>query len=200
MSNNCQQGTSLPTLQEEQCNGEYQSDSCTIHSQAITYLDLPPNSSVNIIIQKLILNQMYQDELIANLTTLVNNPTDTRPYKTYSAILTQVGTSTPTVSILENTLGNIVWSRIDYGRYRGTLTGAFVSGKVFCPPYSSNFGDGGIGSVFLPVSLNGIPQTGWVNVYFSEENYVEIDVYNMEDYAELSSVLSDLPIEIRVYN
>lgn len=50
--------------------------------------------------------------------------------KTYKALLTQSGTSAPTAVVLENTLGDIVWTRNDTGYYFGTLLGAFTSGKT----------------------------------------------------------------------
>lgn len=45
----------------------------------------------------------------------------------WDGILNQTFPSDPTVSILENTLGDIVWTRISNGYYRGTLTGAFTN-------------------------------------------------------------------------
>jgi hypothetical protein len=44
-----------------------------------------------------------------------------RPYKVYTALLTQTGTDAPSVSILENTLGGgVVWSRYSAGVYIAT--------------------------------------------------------------------------------
>ena len=55
-----------------------------------------------------------------------------RPYKSYVAILTQTGTAAPTVAtVLDNTLGGtIVWTRTAAGNYTGTLTGAFTASKT----------------------------------------------------------------------
>lgn len=50
----------------------------------------------------------------------------------YAALLTQYGTGDPTAIVLENTVGSIVWTREYQGRYHGTLSGAFASGKTFC--------------------------------------------------------------------
>lgn len=71
--NNCYTGTDVPPLEEEDCQGNYTSSNCVINPNAITYLNLPANSSVTTIISALILNQMYQDELIAQLTTRIEN-------------------------------------------------------------------------------------------------------------------------------
>lgn len=53
-----------------------------------------------------------------------------RPYKVYTATLNQSGTSTPTSNILENSIGNIVWTRVTNGIYWGTLVGAFPENKT----------------------------------------------------------------------
>lgn len=52
-------------------------------------------------------------------------------YQVYTALISQSGTSAPTETELENTLGsNITWARTGAGTYTGTLTGAFTSGKT----------------------------------------------------------------------
>ena len=53
------------------------------------------------------------------------------PYKVYTAILSQNGTGAPSANILENTIGNIVWSYSSAGSYLATLAGAFTSQKTF---------------------------------------------------------------------
>lgn len=53
-----------------------------------------------------------------------------KPYKVYTALLTQSGTSAPTATVLENTIGSIVWSRTSTGYYKATLTGAFTVNKT----------------------------------------------------------------------
>lgn len=52
------------------------------------------------------------------------------PYKVYSAKFTQSGTSAPTVTVLENTIGDIVWTRTAVGKYIGTLANAFGATTV----------------------------------------------------------------------
>lgn len=50
-----------------------------------------------------------------------------RPYKVYTALLTQSGTFAPVATVLENTLGGtVVWSRNNEGKYSATLAGAFT--------------------------------------------------------------------------
>lgn len=56
---------------------------------------------------------------------------DYRPYKVYTALLTQASTAAPVATVLENTLSAaIVWARTGAGAYTGTLTGAFTSAKT----------------------------------------------------------------------
>ena len=50
--------------------------------------------------------------------------------KTYKALVSQAGTAAPTVTILQNTLGDIVWTRFGAGIYIGTLNGAFPTEKT----------------------------------------------------------------------
>jgi hypothetical protein len=46
-------------------------------------------------------------------------------YKKYIATISQTGILDPTVTVLENTIGDIVWTRFAVGNYAGTLIGAF---------------------------------------------------------------------------
>ncbi|MBI4929923.1 MAG: collagen-like protein [Bacteroidetes bacterium] len=57
-------------------------------------------------------------------------------YQIYSALLTQSGTNPPVVTVLENTIGNIVWTRVQLSgavEYVGTLAGAFPANKTWYP-------------------------------------------------------------------
>jgi len=57
---------------------------------------------------------------------------DTRPYKVYSALLTQTGTAAPVATVLENNLGaTIVWTRDAGGEYAATASSAvFTENKT----------------------------------------------------------------------
>jgi len=56
---------------------------------------------------------------------------DPRPYKVYTALLTQSGTNAPVATVLENTLGAVpVWSRTAAGTYGVTLTNGFTITKT----------------------------------------------------------------------
>jgi hypothetical protein len=52
--------------------------------------------------------------------------------KVYRALLTQTGTAAPVPVILENTIGDIVWTRTSAGVYLGTLANGFPNGKTMC--------------------------------------------------------------------
>lgn len=65
-------------------------------------------------------NVTINDDLIVTGTNNI------RPYKVYTASLSQNGTSAPTATVHQNTLsGSITWSRISIGHYRATLVGEF---------------------------------------------------------------------------
>lgn len=65
---------------------------------------------------------------------------DGRPYKVYTALLSQGGTGNPTAIVFENTLGaTITWDRATSGNYRGYLSsGVLTLGKVYA---TANIGD-----------------------------------------------------------
>jgi len=51
--------------------------------------------------------------------------------KEYVALLTQTGTDAPVATVLKNTLGGtIVWTYSNFGRYIGTLAGAFTANTI----------------------------------------------------------------------
>lgn len=72
-------------------------------------------------------------ELADRLTALEGAPGGT-PVKIYRANITQAGTDAPIViDLLENSVGAVVWTYVQLGAFRLTLTGAFLAGKVFSP-------------------------------------------------------------------
>jgi len=50
-----------------------------------------------------------------------------RGYKVYTALITQTGENAPVATVLENTIGNLIWTRSSAGSYDLTLVGAFPS-------------------------------------------------------------------------
>lgn len=58
---------------------------------------------------------------------MVNNKDSVKIYK---VLITQTGTNAPTVKILQNTLGEIIWTRNIAGDYIGTGTGLFIAAET----------------------------------------------------------------------
>lgn len=105
-----------------------------------------------------------------------------RPYKVYSALLNQNGINDPTAIVLENTIGNIVWTRDSGGVYFGTLTGAFTADKTFfiITPNSAGVDN----SIFT--------------IQYQTTDYFALSTSDGVSY--LDGLLINTPVEIRVYN
>jgi len=105
-----------------------------------------------------------------------------RPYKVYAALISQVGTSAPTVKILENTIGSIVWTRINVGEYNGTLTGVFTANKSSVSLTSNNqstsLSGGASASTNFVAIFSQALITGVLTDGVMLDSYVEIRVYN----------------------
>jgi len=103
-----------------------------------------------------------------------------KPYKVYVAKMTQSGTGAPTAVVMENTIGNIVWSRNGAGDYVGTLAGAFsTTDKLW--------------------AIVGRPSnTRTATVFYNTANSISL-IVQADAGAGADSSLSDTPIEIRVY-
>jgi hypothetical protein len=70
---------------------------------------------------------LEQDGMVVpNLTVIDSiNGAPVVNYKRYIALISQTGILDPVATVLENTIGDIVWTRAAVGDYLGTLTGAF---------------------------------------------------------------------------
>ena len=64
------------------------------------------------------------------------------PYRAYAALITQSGTSTPTATVLENSIGDISITRVGEGQYYFNLVNGFPEGKtsIICGPADSGYG------------------------------------------------------------
>lgn len=106
------------------------------------------------------------------------------PYTVYVALLNQSGTAAPVATVLQNTLGGtVVWNRTVAGQYLGTLAAAFPAGKTFITTPA--------GFAYLDVNGSGAMAT--------RNSASAILVASQDSGAPSDSILSDLPIEIRVY-
>jgi hypothetical protein len=100
--------------------------------------------------------------------------------KKYVALLTQTGTSAPTATVLDNTLGGtLVWSYDGVGSYIGTLTGAFTSNKT-------------------AVLISGVYK-GSASGLRKTDNTVQITTTATSTNTEANALLDSTTIEIKVY-
>lgn len=114
---------------------------------------------------------------------IIESPNPWLKYKVYTALISQSGTSDPTATILDNTIGSIVWTRVSDGFYRGTLSGAFTTDKTW-PMINTN--------IFAKTE----GQAKFVLA--GTQNYVEI--YTSDTTGALADDrLNGTSIEIRVY-
>ena len=125
--------------------------------------------------------------LIENLTNSVealeNAPTvDSRPYKVYTALLTQEGTDAPVATVLENTLGeDIIWTRDSSGSYYGdTIGNVFTFNKTF-----------------TTITNKKIQNLQFISMQSETQVYVEQIIRTTSVYQDY---MVEIPIEIRVYN
>jgi hypothetical protein len=97
-------------------------------------------------------------------------------------LISQITTAAPTVIELENTIGPIVWTRINTGVYYGTLTGAFTASKTY-------------------VMLNNVQRDSIVMATRRDANTIEINTTNLHSpiAAHHDSHLTNNTLEIRVY-
>ncbi len=103
-------------------------------------------------------------------------------YKVYSAVISQTDTNAPVATVLENTLGNIIFSYEGVGSYKGTLTGAFTTNKT----------------LFLSSNRD---IASYMSIGISDENSFIFESVLLSDPTTPSNdVISSNGIEIRVYN
>lgn len=106
---------------------------------------------------------------------------DVRPYKVYTALLTQTGTAAPVATVLENTLGvNIIWIRSGIGAYRAVLLESLVAQEK------------------TTLLFNNHASYQNVMVAYRDGNYIQVET--SYQYTGNDNVLYFDTIEIRVYN
>lgn len=104
------------------------------------------------------------------------------PYKIYVALLTQTSTNAPIAKVLENTIGDLIWTYVASGEYLGTIVGGFPVDKYFSPlpfgGYDTEVNQGSGGNAY-----------SWYRL-----NNNSIKVVTTEN-----GILNNSPIEFRVY-
>ena len=107
-----------------------------------------------------------------------------KPYKVYTALLSQTGTNAPVATVLENTLGGtVVWSYSSAGIFSGTCSiGAFTVNKTI----------GFIGS-----NANFTTNNQQIGLIRSSDTSISLQTYISG--VQTNGVLNSTSIEIRVY-
>jgi len=106
-------------------------------------------------------------------------------YKVYTALLTQSGTTAPVATVLENTIGDIVWTYEGTGQYSAAVPD-FVQEKVLV---FYGAGTAGANTYVAQAYVNNFSPFG-----------VWIDTSDSSTGLSADDVLQETPIEIRVYN
>jgi len=116
----------------------------------------------------------------------IQTTADSRPYKVYTALLTQSGTASPTAIVLENTFGFVpIWEKDTTGIYFINNTGFFNINKT---------------SIFVTKNTNNFD----IAAYTPDNNSVWIETSQITGVEPLTitaieNVLNNTTIEIRVY-
>jgi hypothetical protein len=104
------------------------------------------------------------------------------PYKVYTGLITQLGEADPTVIVMQNTIGNIVWTRGGTGFYFGVGDNFFKTKRTFIIINSAY--SGGVSAKVMP--------------YRVDSSTVEFDVI-AGDSISVDGFFNNSSFEIRVY-
>jgi len=112
-----------------------------------------------------------------------------KPYKYYIGLMSQLYQDAPTVIILENTIGEIVWTRVNTGVFRGTLAGAFVDKKTWC---------------YMRMAHSSVPSVvGYSSMKRYNDDFIEVTSGEYDPPPTTlwgrDGILWEVPFEIRVY-
>ena len=105
-----------------------------------------------------------------------------RPYKVYTALISQSGTNAPTATVLENTLGTVNFTRSSTGVYFVNSSGLFTADKTF---------------VIMGAGTNAA-YTNAINLINSSTFSIVTKVSSTQ--ADADSANTKVAFEIRVYN
>ena len=144
-------------------------------------------------------SEVLLDITIDNLELIGNGssePVDPRPYKVYTALLTQSGTNAPVATVLENTTGlNITYGYSLVGKYSISLNSPVPKQTVTIEMsnfrYGSTLGDNGI--LFLEM-IDDVSNIGTYQLQTKFRTNAAATI------SFLNNALLNNKIEIRVYN
>jgi hypothetical protein len=133
-------------------------------------------------------NLLYQilkqlNRLTSIISNIVGGGGDSRPYKVYTALLTQTGTSAPVATVLENTLGSISFTYESTGIYKVLSSSLFTPNKTAV--FITSRGVGGPFGVVTGAQFNSID---------------ELFISTMNTSGTVNNILVNSSFEIRVYN
>lgn len=104
-------------------------------------------------------------------------------YTVYTALLTQEPGDILSVVVLENTIGDIVWTHPSAGTYTATLAGAFPLNKT---------------AMFITPTIWNSTNNTYITSSGNGDNIV-IETYNAANIALSDDILGYTTVEIRVY-
>ncbi len=117
---------------------------------------------------------------------------DSRPYRVYTALLSQAGTDNVAAIVLENTLGsNMTWSRDSAGEYFVTFSG---TENIFNDNNTTLVYDSYRNNIGFPVEKR------LIRAYISEPKKIWLSTTDPDGVSAESDVLAYRFFEIRVYN
>jgi hypothetical protein len=107
-------------------------------------------------------------------------------YRIYSALLSQEGTNAPVATVLENSIGNIAWTRDGIGLYIGTLVDSFPNNSTAAITSDSAWNNAGVTYITVATST-------------SPSDFISIETKNLSGvYSD--DVLAYTYVEIKIYN
>jgi len=105
-------------------------------------------------------------------------------YRKYVALISQTGINPPTATILENTLGDIVFSYVGVGIYDAVLTGQFLADKTWIVAGSADVNAGAGDFATLDIRR-------------FDNDTIKLRTY--DNFTGADDMLVNTSIEIRVY-
>ena len=124
-------------------------------------------------------------------------------YTVYTVELSNfgLGTAAPVATVLQNSIGTIVWTRTSLGKYVGTLANAFTANKTFAVTQSQIVSNPAIGAN----GVNGVQNTnewpGQQIVNVTSVNTIQIDHFVLaQSGAATKSDNMKIFLEIKVYS
>jgi hypothetical protein len=149
-------------------------------------------------------SQTITGDLTINGNVVITGTTNTRPYKVYTALLTQEGSQAPVATVLENTIGNLEWSYRSDGYYElYNIDGPFTFDKTFI---NNNILGGESQNVVFNRIINQNGSEFDVQKGYTFE-YRGLTSIRLKTYSDAGVLANDilgtqapLCVEIRVYN